>query len=154
VRFLPIDVQFSDWDCTVQPDGSVRLGLRYVSGLRAEVGKAIAARKVRLKPDSTTDASSRRVRLEPDDVSRSVRLQPDDVNHSVRLQPDDVVCPKCGCDDPSMLERVEGRGTRPGTYFCNSCSHDWQGCLAEADARNRVADIGSGSVDPDLNRPA
>ena len=24
-----------------------------------------------------------------------------------------------------MLERVEGRGARPGTYFCNNCSHDW-----------------------------
>jgi error-prone DNA polymerase len=33
VRFAPIDVQVSDWDCTVTPDGIVRLGLRYVSGL-------------------------------------------------------------------------------------------------------------------------
>ena len=24
-----------------------------------------------------------------------------------------------------MLERVEGRGARPGTWFCNNCSHDW-----------------------------
>ena len=38
----PIDVQVSDWDCTVEADGAIRLGLRYVSGLRAEVGKAIA----------------------------------------------------------------------------------------------------------------
>ena len=43
VRFAPIDVQVSDWDCTVTPDGAIRLGLRYVSGLREEVGKAIAA---------------------------------------------------------------------------------------------------------------
>ena len=42
VRFAPIDVQVSDWDCTVEEDGTIRLGLRYVSGLRAEVGKAIA----------------------------------------------------------------------------------------------------------------
>src|SRR6184192_2090774 len=42
VRFQPIDVQVSDWDCTVEPDGSIRLGLRYVSGLREQVGKAIA----------------------------------------------------------------------------------------------------------------
>ncbi len=39
VRFHPIDVQVSDWDCTVEPDGGVRLGLRYVSGLRQAVGK-------------------------------------------------------------------------------------------------------------------
>src|SRR5207248_3212192 len=37
-----IDVQISDWDCTVEPDGAIRLGLRYVSGLRQQVGKAIA----------------------------------------------------------------------------------------------------------------
>ena len=43
VRFLPVDVQVSGWDCTVEPDGAVRLGLRYVNGLRAEVGRAIAA---------------------------------------------------------------------------------------------------------------
>ncbi len=43
VRFQPIDVQVSDWDCTVEGDGAIRLGLRYVSGLRADVGKAIAA---------------------------------------------------------------------------------------------------------------
>ena len=42
VRFHPIDVQISDWDCTVEEDGAVRLGLRYVSGLRERVGRAIA----------------------------------------------------------------------------------------------------------------
>ncbi len=42
VRFAPIDVQASDWDCTVTPDGAIRLGLRYVTGLREEVGKSIA----------------------------------------------------------------------------------------------------------------
>ncbi len=44
VRFHPIDVQISDWSCTVGPDGAIRLGLRYVTGLRDEVGKTIAAR--------------------------------------------------------------------------------------------------------------
>ncbi len=39
VRFSPIDVQESDWECRVDPDGRVRLGLMYVNGLRAEVGK-------------------------------------------------------------------------------------------------------------------
>ena len=91
VRFQPIDVQVSDWDCTVEPDGAVRLGLRYVNGLRAEAGKAIAARD----------------------------------RHRGGPPADVLVCPKCGCDDPSMLEPVEGRGARPGTYYCNNCSHDW-----------------------------
>jgi error-prone DNA polymerase len=42
VRFHPIDVQLSDWNCTVEDDGAIRLGLRYVAGLRDEVGKIIA----------------------------------------------------------------------------------------------------------------
>src|SRR6187397_295213 len=43
VRFHPIDVQISDWTCTIEPDGGIRLGLLHVHGLRADVGKAIAA---------------------------------------------------------------------------------------------------------------
>jgi len=34
VRFAPVDVQHSEWACTVEEDGAVRLGLRYVTGLR------------------------------------------------------------------------------------------------------------------------
>ena len=33
VRFASIDVQVSRWNCTVQDDGAIRLGLRYVRGL-------------------------------------------------------------------------------------------------------------------------
>ena len=43
VRFNPIDVQVSQWDCMVEPDGAIRLGLRYVRGLRAEAGQRLAA---------------------------------------------------------------------------------------------------------------
>jgi len=45
VRFHPIDVQVSDWPCTVEQDGAIRLGLRYVTGLRDDVGKAIAVHR-------------------------------------------------------------------------------------------------------------
>jgi error-prone DNA polymerase len=86
VRFHPIDVQVSHWDCTVAEDGAIRLGLRYVSGLRQEAGQRIA------------HAQSPR-------SAEAVALQ---------------VCPKCGCDDPSMIELVDGRRS-----FCNNCSHDW-----------------------------
>ncbi len=85
VRFAPIDVQVSDWDCTVAPDGAIRLGLRYVTGLREEAGKKIA---------STTSAP----------IGGDPPLR--------------VLCPKCGCDDPSMIERSDG-------CFCNVCSHQW-----------------------------
>ncbi len=83
VRFYPIDVQISGWDCTVEPDGAIRLGLRYVSRLRQEAGQRIATCSA--KPSGERQ-----------------------------------VCPKCGCDDESMIERVDGRRS-----FCNNCSHDW-----------------------------
>jgi error-prone DNA polymerase len=43
VKVLPIDVQESDWLCHVTYDKSVRLGLRYVDGLREDAGQQIAS---------------------------------------------------------------------------------------------------------------
>ncbi|MEE8161344.1 MAG: error-prone DNA polymerase, partial [Acidobacteriota bacterium] len=37
----PIDVFKSDWLCTIEEDGSVRLGLMYVAGLREKAGKTL-----------------------------------------------------------------------------------------------------------------
>src|SRR6185295_13323278 len=74
VRFHPIDVQVSDWDCTVEADGAIRLGIRYVSGLRQEIGKRIAASR-----------SSARLPI-----------------HQSPTNPESLIpnpCPKCGCDD-------------------------------------------------------
>ena len=104
VRFAPIDVQVSDWDCTVTPDGTIRLGLRYVSGLREEVGKAIASSQPTVHgPQPTVSSESDRL----------------------------LACPKCGCDDPSMIERSDG-------CFCNVCSHHW---TEEASSPKRFATI-------------
>jgi len=88
VRFVPIDVQESDWECRVEPDGSVRLGLMYVNGLREEVGKRIALGAEDSGSPGTDDATVR--------------------------------CPKCGCDDSTMLEK-----SADGIRFCNICAHDW-----------------------------
>ena len=43
VRVLPIDVQESDWLCHVTDAGEVRLGIRYVDGLRQDAGERVAA---------------------------------------------------------------------------------------------------------------
>jgi error-prone DNA polymerase len=93
VRFHPIDVQVSQWNCTVEADGSIRLGLRYVNGLREQVGKTIAT--------------------QPSPEAERLRARPRD---NVEITP----CPKCGCDDPSLIERVNA-----SRWFCNTCSHDW-----------------------------
>ena len=100
VRFNPIDVQVSDWDCAVEADGAVRLGLRYVRGLRAEIGKKIAAIGGPTSPAGTQTGF---------------------------VETGSAKCPKCGCDDPSMLE-LSGpqdlKTSRP-ECFCNVCSHQW-----------------------------
>ena len=41
VRFLPVDVQMSNWSCHIEENGAIRLGLRYVKGLRADAGHRI-----------------------------------------------------------------------------------------------------------------
>jgi len=97
VRFASIDVQVSDWPCRVQPDGRVRLGLMYVNGLRRDAGEAIANGDCRLANADYTLP-----------------------NGDGRLAPAIERCPKCGCDDPSMLETLH---THEG--FCNICSHLW-----------------------------
>jgi DNA polymerase III alpha subunit len=96
VRFTSVDVQHSGWLCQVDADGSVRLGLRYVSGLREEVGRAIE--KAGIEAGVTSGIRDRGLGI--GSVTR--------------------VCPKCGCDDESMIETVKA-----GSYFCNTCSHDW-----------------------------
>jgi error-prone DNA polymerase len=50
VRFEEIDVQRSRWDCAVEADGAIRLGLRYASGLREEVGRRIEEGQRRSEP--------------------------------------------------------------------------------------------------------
>jgi error-prone DNA polymerase len=95
----------------VEADGSIRLGLRYVRGLRAEAGQAIAQPAPAQSPASYGAASADR-------------------------------CPKCGCDDPSMLEDVPGTGSRESgvqNRFCNVCSHQWSVALATA-GRYRTVD--------------
>ena len=85
VRFAPIDVQESDWPCRVDPDGRVRLGLMYVNGLREEIG-----RSYRCGCDRRSAAGS---------GIRAIRLKSERRHSADR-------CPKCGCDDPSMLEET------------------------------------------------
>jgi error-prone DNA polymerase len=51
----PIDVTRSGWLCAIEDDGAVRLGLRYVKGLREDIGKRIESER-RARPfDSVAD---------------------------------------------------------------------------------------------------
>lgn len=59
LRVLPVDVNASEWECTIEhlPEKVLRMGLRYVRGLRAEAGLAIAA----VRPFVSVDDVARRV---------------------------------------------------------------------------------------------
>ena len=61
VRFYPIDVQVSAWACTVEADGAIRLGLRYVGGLREEAGHAVV--RAQSPPCASLDDLVARARL-------------------------------------------------------------------------------------------
>jgi len=118
VRFAPIDVQESDWACRVGPDGRVRLGLMYVNGLREDIGRAVAEA------------------VQP----RSVARDPGSVENRA---PTSGRCPKCGCDDPSMLEETPTQG-----MFCNICAHEWNDAT-ELQSPAVASSTASGSRIPD-----
>ncbi len=62
VVVLPIDVTRSNWKCTIETvDGrsATRMGLRYVTGLREEVGIRIESERARRKFDSIADLTAR-----------------------------------------------------------------------------------------------
>jgi error-prone DNA polymerase len=55
----PVDVNHSAWLCTIEADGAVRLGLRYVKGLREEMGRRIEAERRRAPFGSVADLVKR-----------------------------------------------------------------------------------------------
>jgi error-prone DNA polymerase len=68
VEILPVDVSRSAWRCSWE-DGGVRLGLRYVRGLRSAVGKRIEAERSKA-PFHSTDDLAGRCRLRKDELTR------------------------------------------------------------------------------------
>ncbi|MGO9602663.1 MAG: error-prone DNA polymerase [Candidatus Binataceae bacterium] len=58
VTILPIDVAHSNWKCTIE-DGALRLGLRYVNGLREETGLRAERERARGVFESLADFSAR-----------------------------------------------------------------------------------------------
>ena len=103
VRFARIDVQHSGWQCRVESDGAIRLGLCYVTGLREAPGRAI---------DGSTPLA-----VDPEPVEGSRGRGVGQVEGS-------LVCPKCGCDDPSMVEVVDP-ATPHARGFYRTCAADW-----------------------------
>ena len=60
LRVRPIDVTRSGWLCTIAPDKSLRMGLRYIRGLREVAGRALEAARLQ-SPFTSIDDLVRRV---------------------------------------------------------------------------------------------
>jgi error-prone DNA polymerase len=72
VRLRPVDVARSQWNCTIEVEGDIRflrLGLRYVRGLRAETGKAIVAERERGPYAGIDDLARRMGTLRKDEMA-------------------------------------------------------------------------------------
>src|SRR5215831_2443421 len=66
----PLDVNRSNWLCSIEDDGTVRLGLRYVRGLREEAGR----RMERERPFTSADDLVQRAGLRSDELARLAEL--------------------------------------------------------------------------------
>ena len=72
LRILPVDITVSDWNCTIEKPGEnfhVRLGLRYVRGLREEAARAILAERARSAFSSIDDLAGRVAELRRDEMT-------------------------------------------------------------------------------------
>ncbi|HYC92109.1 MAG TPA: error-prone DNA polymerase, partial [Thermoanaerobaculia bacterium] len=65
VKVLPVDVNLSGWKCRWE-NGAVRLGLRFVKGLRGESGLRVEAEQ----PFASADDLARRARLRDDQLTK------------------------------------------------------------------------------------
>jgi error-prone DNA polymerase len=113
VRFHPIDVQQSDWLCRVEEDGGIRIGFMYVSGLRKDIGQAMAA----FDRTKTTAPPLLCTKCGADDESMI-----------------EVVSEGTRASDPGS--RVPVR-----TYYCNICSHEWTVQLRSAGRFRSIEDV-------------
>ncbi|MCC7009068.1 MAG: error-prone DNA polymerase [Acidobacteria bacterium] len=110
VRFAPIDVQRSAWHCTIAEDGTIRLGLRYVKGVRESTGKRIELAAGRRGHDRF---------LSIDDLVAWARLRQDEV----RALAECGALAALGGDRRSALWQAERAGRPAGPLLAD---HDEQ----------------------------
>ncbi|MGI8782113.1 MAG: DNA polymerase III subunit alpha [Acidobacteriota bacterium] len=72
-KIRPVDVQRSGWNCHIEEDGAVRMGLRYVAGLRQEAGQRLELERGKRKFQSLEDLL-RRARLRRTEMVRLAEI--------------------------------------------------------------------------------
>jgi error-prone DNA polymerase len=132
VRVLPVSVAASDWDCTTGPHPkgragrAVRLGLRYVSGLRENVGRLLARERAG-QPFAHFEDLCRRVPLNPLEARTLAELG---------------ACAALGATRREALWQIEAAQRAPGTLYEELAEPrldpDAPSPLPEMDARERM----------------
>ena len=69
----PADVNFSGWLCAIEADGALRLGLRYVRGLREEAGRRLEVER-RRRPFASVEDLMKRGALRRDELAQLARV--------------------------------------------------------------------------------
>jgi len=69
LKVRPVDITKSAWPCSIEPDMSLRLGLCYVRGLRAEAGRAIVRERERAPFAGIGDLAARVPELRRDELA-------------------------------------------------------------------------------------
>ncbi len=78
LKLLPVDVMKSEWNCTLErvpspesraPNNALRMGLRYVRGLREEAGQAVVRERAKAPFSSIHDLSRRVPELRKDELT-------------------------------------------------------------------------------------
>lgn len=103
VEVRPVDVMRSGWACTIE-DGAVRIGLRYVRGLRESVGRRIE-QEARCAPF-----------LGLGDLVARVGLQEDERNRLAHAG----ACAAFGAGRRDVLWQLAGFDRRPGSLFTSA----------------------------------
>ncbi|MGH9476827.1 MAG: error-prone DNA polymerase [Terriglobales bacterium] len=129
VKVLPVSVAASEWDCTTgmaRAGRAVRLGLRYLSGLRESVGRQIEAER-KLRPFASLEDLCRRVGLNPLEA---------------RTLAEGGACSRFGATRREALWQIEAAQKTPGVLYAEldqpRLEPDAPSPLPEMDARARL----------------
>jgi error-prone DNA polymerase len=145
VRFAPVDVQISAWNCRVELDGAVRLGLRLVRGLREEIGRRIEAgggtrRSARLQ-SRVADARFSSI----DDLAACTGLRPDEL----RTLADIGALAPFGGDRRTALWQAE-RAVRPAGPLFEGDGSQGDGSRSVENSGDR-ADVFQAAMSPEFS---
>src|SRR5260370_18776024 len=109
LKFKPIDITRSQWECTIEGSAEgllVRIGLRYVKGLRKETALQIIAQR-NSQPFTSIEDLKQRV----------PHLQKDDMRLLASIGALNFISSKARMHRRSTLWQVENAGRPPGALF-------------------------------------